>query len=368
MSHIVMMAIKIHYDNRSDLPAYSKYSRLPTKKEYQKYLELYEDEGKGGDGFHEGLNFHPENDEVKFYLPPTCIPGYTKINSEFIVFSFSYSNPGTIIGVHAGARILGAEGINRGLNVGLDGVGDFTYHGISPSMLTTIFTTPIKYSIKDDRFLPVLEKWGFGKRYLEKKHAVNILMTAYANVLKKLENEKSIKPVEKVVATREIQVLKNILFKYFQIDMDDTERRAEVGTDSFVDTHYQEVDREIGEKGERYIFEKEIEYMEKNNLPTSLVEWLSQIDPRAVFDIKTARLQDGKIQDHYLEIKSSKLGYGESAYLSERQIRFFEEHKEHSYIVFVNFNGEEPKETYKTYHELNEEFYFSPIKYKLLAK
>ncbi|MEQ4671999.1 DUF3883 domain-containing protein [Providencia vermicola] len=368
MSHIEMMAIKIHYDNRNDLPPYLKYSRLPTKKEYQSYLQRYEETGSGGDGFHEGLNFHPENDEVKFYLPPTCIPGKAKINSEFIVFSFSYSDPGKIIGVHAGARILGGEGIARGESVGLDGVGDFTYHGISPRMLTTIFTTPIKYNIRDDRFLPVLEKWCFGKRYLEKKHAINILKTAYANVLENLENNTPINLAEKEVAIHEILVIKNILFRYFHIDMESIELQAGVNTDSLVDTHCQEADRDIGEKGEKYIYEKEIEYMENNNLPTSLVEWLSRMTPTAVFDIQTARLINGKVQEHYLEIKSSKYGYGENVYLSDRQIRFFEKHKECSHIVFVNFNGDEPKEIYKTYNELNKEFYLSPIKYKLRPK
>jgi hypothetical protein len=68
------MAIKIHYDHRQSLPTYLKYSKVPTEDEYNEYLELY-DEGVGGQGFHECLNFAiPEEGDVKIYLPPTCLP------------------------------------------------------------------------------------------------------------------------------------------------------------------------------------------------------------------------------------------------------------------------------------------------------
>ncbi|MBS0858610.1 protein NO VEIN domain-containing protein [Providencia rettgeri] len=372
MQQIEIMAIKINYDSREDLPSYLKYSRLPTKREYKKFVDLYNKKGIGGDGFHEGLNFHPENNEIKFYLPPTCIPSKDKMNREFIVFSFSYKgdkeNPSTIIGVHAGAKILGADGIDRGESVGLSGVGDYTYHGVSPRMLTTIFTTPIIYNSKDGRYLPYLGKWGYGRRYLDKIHAVNILQTAYVNATKKLESEKYINLAEKEVVLHEVLVIKNILSKYFGINMDDNKLNENISSDYFMDDNYQEADNEIGYKGEHYVFEKEIEYMENNKLPISLVEWLSQMNPTAVFDIKTVRIVNGKLQEHFLEVKSSKLGYGESAYLSERQNKFFKEHKKNSHIVFVNFNGDEPEVSYKTYDELNEEFHLSPIKYKLLLK
>lgn len=373
MTHPELMAMKINYDSREDLPPYLKYSRLPTQREYQKVIDLYNNKGIGGDGFHEGLNFHPEDNEVKFYIPPTCIPSKEKINNEFIVFSFSYKgdkeNPSSIIGVHAGARILSSIGIDRGLsNVGVAGAGNYTYHAVSPRMYTTIFTTPIKYNTKDDKFLPILDKWGFGIRYLEEKHAINILHTAYSNVVEKLAHTNGINLAEREVVLHEKSVIENILLKYFQVKIKDSNLEFDSYPDYFIDDSFQEPDKEVGLKGESLIYNEEIEYMVKNNLPISLVEWLSQMNPSAVFDIKTARLINGRLQEHFLEIKSSKLGYGESAYLSERQNQFFREHKDASHIVFVNYNGGEAEITYKTYDELHEEFHLSPIKYKLALK
>ena len=51
------MAIKIHYDHRAVLPHYLKYSKLPSAVEYDEYLDLYNKEGIGGEGFHECLNY-----------------------------------------------------------------------------------------------------------------------------------------------------------------------------------------------------------------------------------------------------------------------------------------------------------------------
>ena len=51
------IAIKIHYDHRTRLPQHLKYSLAATPEEYQEYLDLYED-GVGGQGFYECLNFH----------------------------------------------------------------------------------------------------------------------------------------------------------------------------------------------------------------------------------------------------------------------------------------------------------------------
>lgn len=366
-----IMAMKINYDSREYLPVYLKYSRLPTKTEYQKVIDLYRI-GVGGDGFHEGLNFHSDGHEVKFYIPPTCIPSRKIINNEFIVFSFSYKEdkicPSSILGVHAGARILSQKGVDRGASVGIPGVGSYTYHAVSPDYLTTIFTTPIQYNTHDDKYLPILEKWGNGVRYLNKDHAINILKTAFNNVLNKLNEVSNINDSEMAIMLHEKTVIKNILSIYFNVEVDGSDSALLICDDYYLDEGYQEADKEIGYKGEELIYDREVRYMEDNNLPTYHVEWLSQMKPQAVFDIKTVRLIDGELKNYFLEVKSSKCGYGESVSFSERQNEFFKKHKDRSSIVFVNYDEIDPKVTYKTYDELHDEFSLVPIKYKLKIK
>lgn len=80
-------AIKIHYDHRASLAAHLKYSTLPSLDEYNEYLALFREQGIGGNGFHECLNFSiPESEPVRFYLPPTSMPAKSKIGDDFVFF------------------------------------------------------------------------------------------------------------------------------------------------------------------------------------------------------------------------------------------------------------------------------------------
>lgn len=89
MPHFI--AIKIHFDHRNDLPCYLKYSRPATAAEHAEYLARFKEEKKGGNGFHECLNFSiPESGPVRIYLPSTCRPGIDRLNDEFVIFSFTY--------------------------------------------------------------------------------------------------------------------------------------------------------------------------------------------------------------------------------------------------------------------------------------
>lgn len=358
------MAMKIHYDHRRNLPSYLKYSKVPSEDEYNKYLELY-DSGVGGQGFHECLNFAiPESDSVKIYLPPTCLPAQNLINEDFIIFSFTYKQdqelPSVVLGVHAGVSIDNLEGIVR-TDYHIDGgVEDLIYHASSNSDLTTLFTSSLPYNFKDGIYTPIYRSWGYGNRYIEKEHALNILESAYDNAKSNLALASNPK---KAVIEREIYVLENILRQYFNIKL---EQQASKNIRSAIENS--SINKEIGYKGELAVYNKELEYVESIGLAKDSVEWLSQGVPSSVFDIKSVRKIENKLFDHYIEVKSSSMDYGDNIYISSRQIEFFKNNVETTSIAIVNFNDNTPSITYKTFNELQSDFLLEPIKFKLIKK
>ncbi len=177
------IAIKIHYDHRQSLQRHLKYSKLPTADEYNEYLELYND-GVGGQGFHECLNFAISDGVVKMYLPPTCLPAQERLDDEFVIFSFTYKGdremPARIVGVHAGAKILNRDGVSRTEIEAVDGIDEpFSYHAESPENLATLFTPPIDYDFKVGIHTPRYKNWGNGLRNIEEDHARNIILNAF---------------------------------------------------------------------------------------------------------------------------------------------------------------------------------------------
>ena len=358
------MAMKIHYDHRKSLPSYLKYSKVPSEDEYNEYLALYES-GVGGQGFHECLNFAiPETGNVKIYFPPTCLPSQNLVNEEFIIFSFTYKQdqelPSVVLGVHAGVSIDNLEGIIRSDYKIDGGVEDLFYHASSDSDLTTLFTSPLSYNFKEGIYTPVYRSWGYGNRYVEERHALNMLNAAYDNAKNShiLANG-----TKKIVVEREIYVLENILQRYFGIK---PEKRLSNNIKSTIENS--SIDKEIGYKGELAVYNKELEYVKSIGLSKDSVEWLSQGVPSSVFDIKSVRKKENKILEHYIEVKSSKLNYGDNIYISSRQVDFFKENIERTSIALVNFNEDTPDITYKTFDQLNREFLLEPIKFKLIRK
>lgn len=170
------IAMKVHYDHRPSLPEHLKYSRPPTLAEYQEYLTLFRSKGIGGEGFHECLNFAiPDEAPVKIYLPPTCLPDEKHLNEEFVIFSFTYKQdpemPACIVGVHAGARIINKDGIERLGVEQIEGIDFFFYHAEAPADLVTLITPAIQYDFREGRFTPAYKSWGYGLRYLKEEHA-----------------------------------------------------------------------------------------------------------------------------------------------------------------------------------------------------
>ena len=296
------IALKIHYDHRKELAPHLKYSMLPTAKQYKEYLELYRNEGRGGDGFHECLNFKISDSEpTKIYIPPTCLPATSNIDEEFIIFSFTYKSDkelsSRIVGIHAGARLLNNEpgGIDRIDGMHIDGIDALNYHAEAPSRLTTLIYPAIKYDLGQGIHTKVYDRWGFGLRYLDEFHAEKIV--ADARSLASAELEKS-SISERQIIQREIEVLDRIADRYgFHI----TSLAGRGGGSG----NPQQPNPETGYQGERFVYNEEVKYALSIGCKESDVEWVSQSNPISEFDIKSIRLVAGEVQTHFIEVKSS---------------------------------------------------------------
>ena len=362
----VFVAIKIHYDARTSLGPDLKYSCLPTKEEYEEMHRLYVDEQIGGNGFHECVNFAvARSDTVQFYLPPTSLPGQNYEGEEFVFFSFTYKGSkdmsARLVGVHAGARLVAREGLARGPEFDIDGIEQLFYQAEAPSDLVTLITPPLPYDKSDGRYTPVLKQWGFGRRYIEEQHAANIVRDAIAQATAALDGASI---VQQQLLERQLAVLQSIDARYglgAEVANVPTTGRAAAGGSL--------PDRDLGYRGERYVYEQELACMKEIGQLPEEVKWASQVAPASPFDIRTMRETPLGVREHFLEVKSSALADGENVYLSSHQIKFLEDHRDCASVVLVQFEGGEAVSKRElTIDELRAEFNFNPIKYKLVRR
>ncbi len=356
------IAIKIHYDHRSSLPAELKYSKPVTGREHEEYLDLFE-QGIGGEGFHECLNyFIPENGPVRMYLPPTCVPGANSISDEFVIFSFTYVGdqemPSRIVGVHGGAQILNRNGLPR---IERNEV-DLVYHVEAPSELVTLFPSPLQYNSPDGRYTPSYRLWGYGLRYIDKSHAANIVfdqLDVARNELIDLADES-----KRIVVEREVLILENIAARYFgsvgNARAREDGHRANAGPVGIPD-------KELGELGEKHIYDRELNLASKLGQAASQVKWVSRGNPQSPFDIRSIRESRGTVRDHYIEVKSTTVLDDTHIFLSSREIAFLDEHKDQCAIVLVRFNRDRSVKDVRdlTIGELRERFELIPMAFKL---
>jgi hypothetical protein len=363
------IAIKIHYDHRKSLAPHLKYSMLPTANEYNEYLELYRNDGVGGMGFHECLNYAiSDNGLVQVYLPPTCLPAQKKLDDEFVIFSFTYKGdremPARIVGVHAGAKILNREGIPR---IGIEAVKGidepFLFHAESPENLVTLFIPSIEYDFREGVYTPRYKSWGYGLRNIEEKHAKNIIQSAFELAKENLEGANVSK---REILEREIGVLKEIDRRYFSSsifpDIDKSVAGGNAG--------WNPPDKEIGYLGERYVYEQELNYIRNLGIDSSQVEWVSQSSPQSPFDIKSVRKTENGIREYFIEVKSSCADDDQNIYVSSRQIEFFNRKDISGEFALVTFEKDKRFRCVRkiSIQQLDREFNFLPIKFKLQKK
>lgn len=360
------VALKIHYDHRSFLAPHLKYSTLPTLDQYREYLSLFRDEGIGGDGFHECLNFAiPESGPVHFYLPPTCIPAKSNIADEFVVFSFTYKGDrdlsAHIVGVHAGVQLLSTEprGLPRDETFRIEGVEPLQYHAEAPADLVTLLVPPLKYGNRDGIYTPVYQTWGYGLRYIEELHAATIISASFKNAELAMQHANL---SERIVIQRQIEVLRRIDERY---SLGSIERK------SFKQNKTPSLngglpDKEIGYLGEKFIYEREIAYVQGLGRDPKEVEWISQSVPTSPFDIKTIRDSPDGVRDHFIEVKSSGAANSVNVYISSGQIAFFEDNESCATFALVRFDFAQVATVRDlTLGQLRLEFELIPIKFKL---
>ena len=363
------IAIKIHYDHRKSLAGYLKYSKPPTPEEYREYLDLYHEEGIGGEGFHECMNFSiHDGSPARIYLPPTSIPNDKYADEEMVFFSFTYKGdkelPSRIVGVHAAAKLvsIGRTAIERDDIEPVEGAEQFHYHAESPSEFTTLITPPIEYDFKEGTYTPKFSSWGYGLRYITEEHAANIVNEALAGANKRLLVSSG---AESLVLEREVSVLNSIKDRYLLSSQDKNPRTKRQNFSLPVSGSIP--DRELGYLGEKFVYESEVEYAASHGIPASEVEWVSQSVPQSPYDIKTIRVTNNKKRDHFIEVKSSRAADESNIYLSSRQVEFFRDNQAISTFKLVFFAS--PSEVGNVreidFDQLSSEFELVPIKFKL---
>lgn len=364
------VGIKINYDARPTVAEHLKYSHVVTKTEYDEYLSKFEEGKAGGWGFHECLNFFiPESGEVKFYLPPTSRPATKYLNDEFIFFSFTYQSdpvlPSRIVGVHANAKIVSTDGILRTDVFEQPSSEKITFHATSTAEFSTLLVPPLDYSGKVGIYTPPLKKWGNSLRYLHESHARRIIEDAFkAAKSKRSETDSTLREV----VGRELHVLENIKKAYFP-------DRRHSPTSAGIQTKKgggfsPRADRELGERGEYFVYERERRRAREAGIPLTMVEWTSRVDPHSKYDIQTARVSKGRLRPHYLEVKSTIIDDGSNVQISARQVKFLRENKNCSSIVLVIFHrkGGVKKVEEITLNELLHRFDLEPSKFRLVPK
>lgn len=367
------MAIKIHYDHRKSLAPHLKYSKIASPEEYKKYLKLY-DEGKGGgNGFHECLNYYvPENGNVQMYLPPNYFPAKSTTDQEFVIFSFTYKSdlemPSRIVGVHAGATLMGRNGIRReGVGYIIKGIEErLSYHVEAPQNLVTLFTPPIEYNYGDEKYTPKYQTWGYGLRYIKASHAKNIIKAA----LKGAENGISTASVsERQILDRQVEVLNEISKRYFSVSSP-SKGSGRNSSKANSPNGGGAPDQEIGRLGEKLVYERELAHAKSIGAEPRDVEWTSQGNPQSSFDIKSVRKDGDELVEHFIEVKSSRASDDSNIYVSSRQVEFFKANEKRGSLVFVSFEQSGALKEIRdlSLSQLLGEFELCPIKFKLQKK
>ncbi|MCK0716381.1 protein NO VEIN domain-containing protein [Chromohalobacter sarecensis] len=360
------VAIKVHYDHRGQLPRHLKYSIPPTAEEYSKYLELFSS-GVGGEGFHECMNFAiPESGDVPIYLPPTCIPAASAFDEEFVFFTFTYKGdrelPASIVGVHAQSKMVDRVGLDRS-DIMLDFLDvNLLYQAVAKSEYVTLFTEPLGYDYKEGVYTPSFDSWGYGLRYLEDQHAKRLITDAFSAASEALRQQDE---TTAIVSVRELEVLSRIHHRYFGAPLAlpaETENRSTFNPS--------EPDPEVGNLGERVIYEQELAYAKAHKIPLHKVQWVSQATPSSVYDILSARLKNEKIVPHYIEVKSSRMDLGQNIIVSHRQVVFLEKHRTTSSVALVSFSEgrDSPNSNYYLAGDFLDQFELEPVKYRAVSK
>ena len=153
-------------------------------------------------------------------------------------------------------------------------------------------------------------RWGYGLRYIGETHARNIIRDAMSAAGVRMEVAST---TERLAIGRELTVLQTIAGRYFPTLLEEGAEEGEEekeGAAQAAGAVPPPPDRELGLAGERLVYERELDYVKKLGLELARVEWISQAVPTSPYDIKTVRSYKKGYRDHFLEVKSSRMGTG----------------------------------------------------------
>lgn len=197
---------------------------------------------------------------------------------------------------------------------------------------------------------------------MELQHTQAIISDAYNGAKEQL---KSSDMAKKAVIERELEVLERIDTHY---NLGALSKKSK-STKIFLPSSYNLPDKEIGYLGERYVYDKEIEYMKSIGEEAKKVEWISQSVPNSPFDIKTIRREkNGSIREYFLEVKSStSMNESDNIYVSSQQFEFAEAHDNEFSFVLVSFDKDRKpvEKTELTLKQLLKIYDKVPIKFRL---
>lgn len=344
--HII--AVKIHEDSRDYIPACMKYSKQPASvEEYEEFLEIGE-EGKGGLGFHECMNFKVcEDDSVKFYLPPRYTPTPSKTNKSFAIVWVSYS-PHKILGVQLNCTIRG-DSKNSFLrdDSSFEYKGaPLCYHGFTDSSSSILFNEPL--DLIENRHTPKFQRWGSGLRYLKPKHLKNI----FEDRVRALSQKRQKNSYENEELSK-IRMFVN-LPQNDAITTADGQRNHPVP------------DKVLGDWGENFVYQDQLQRAEKEGLSSKEIIHTSQLDPQSVYDIESIKkTKDGNVPI-YIEVKTTQTMENPSILISARQINFARNNSENHLFAFVDASKKTIR--YLTLADVEKEYDKIPEKYRLKRK
>jgi hypothetical protein len=350
---VKFLAIKINYDDR-DLAPESKYAVVPLADELERFRQRFENEGRGGYGFHEGLNFQIKEDApVQAYLPPNGIP--QDMDDEYVIFSSTYQHetlfPSTVLGVHGAANLISKHGVSR---PGMPRIGKdkLSYHFEADSDFVTLFSSPLPYDPRSAGYVPLGKgPWGNGLRYITPSHAANILSDALA---KGAQDLKSGSNSYRAFVQREIKVINRIRTVY-GLDEGSSQKRSKQGSATKKGAGFWGLpDKILGEKGEEFVFRREQKWARKEGFKRDMLSWASQSNPTLPYDIATVRYSPEGHREHFIEVKSTTLDDLTNIYVSPQQIDHMKDNPDASSFVVLLFGRDGKVRREWTFSSVNE--------------
>jgi hypothetical protein len=175
--------------------------------------------------------------------------------------------------------------------------------------LVTLFSSPLLYDPRGDRYTKHYTKWGNGLRYITPEYAANILSDV---LIKAKQDLKGGSESYRHFVERGIEVIKQILTQY---ELEESSLDKSRGPGPSVKTGGSLPDKLLGKKGERLIYERERQYViEQGFDPDKVAEpfWAedrsgpAQTPTQAPYDLAFGRGCATKARRRSYELGTSK--------------------------------------------------------------